>query len=314
MHKLLSSLTTSYSERCKPLEKDETDMGTWGTAIKNSDAFADVYSEFFDQYNRGELPDIISKKIVDNNSEILEIEEEKNSLWFALALAQWETKSLDPKILGQVEEIISTDADLKIWRDAGASERDIKKRKIALDKFLEKIKSDRPKAKPRKRPKLKTPIFATGDCLAFKLTNGNYGGAVVLASDTNPETACNLIATTRLHQKNKPTPKDFENAEVLICNFAKWTDKADVSWYMPDLFDKDYADIYESIGRISVDVIYDADNYLGEGYLFKPSWTSGWSMNDAAERQFESEMTKPKPNITLTIKQLTKKRKWWHLK
>jgi hypothetical protein len=232
-------------------------------------------------------------------------------LWFALALAQWETKSLDPKVLSKIEDIISSGADLKVWLDLGASEQDIKKRKIALDKFLEKIKSDRPKAKPRKREKLKTPIFATGDCLVFKLTNGNYGGALVLATDNNPETAYNLVATTRLNQSNKPTLKDFENAEVLVCNFGQWQDKVDVTWYMPDLFYKDYAEIYENIGKISVDLEYETKNYDGKVYLFKPSWTSGWSMNDSAKRQFESEITKPKPTKTLTIKQLTKKEKWW---
>ena len=33
----------------------------------------------------------------DGNWEILEIEEEKHSLWLALTLAQWETKSLEQK-------------------------------------------------------------------------------------------------------------------------------------------------------------------------------------------------------------------------
>jgi len=286
-------------------------MGTLGTAIRDSDAFADIYSEFFDLYNKGGQPETISKKIISDNWEILEIEEEKNSVWFALALAQWETKSLDPNVLSTIEEIVSSGADLKIWLDLGASEKNINKRKSALEKFLEKIKSDRPKAKPRKRVKSKTPIFAKGDCLVFKMANGNYGGAVVLARDNNPETANNLIATTRLNQSNKPSLKDFENAEVLICNFGKWQDKVDVTWYMPDLFYKDYSDIYENVGRIKVDLEYDTENYDGKGYLFKPSWTAGWSMNDSAEKQFESEKTKPKPTTTITIRQLTKKEKWW---
>ena len=281
-------------------------MGTWGIAIKDSDAFADVYSEFFDLYNKGGQPDMISKKIIEDNWEILEIEEEKNSLWFALALAQWETKSLDPKVLLTVEDIISSGADLKIWFDLGASEKDIKKRKIALEKFLEKLRSDRPKAKPRKRAKLKTPIFETGDCLVFKLTNGNYGGAIVLATDNNPETPYNLVATTRLNQKTKPTLKDFENADVLICNFGQWQDNANVTWYMPDLFYKNYSNIYENIGKISVDLVYDTKNHNGKGYLFEPSWTSGWTMNYAAEKQFESELSKAKPTKILTVKQLTK--------
>lgn len=282
-------------------------MGTWGTAIKDSDAFADIYSEFFDLYNKGGQPDIISQKIIEDNWEILEIEEEKNSLWFALALAQWETKSLDPIVLSTVEEIISSGADLKVWIDLDASEQNIRKRKIALEKFLIKLKSEKPKAKPRKRLKLKSPVFTTGDCLVFKLTNGNYGGAVVLATDNNPETACNLVATTRLNQKAKPTLEDFENAQVLICNFGQWEDKTDVIWYMPDLFYKDYSEIYENVGEISVDYEYDPKNYNGEDYLFNPMWTSGWDMKDTAERQFQSEVSKAKPSKNLTIKQLTKK-------
>ena len=285
-------------------------MGTWGIAIKDSDAFADIYSEFFDLYNKGGQPDIISQKIVDDNWEILEIEEEKNSLWFALALAQWETKSLDPKILSIVENIISSGADLKIWLDLGASEQDINKRKIALDKFLEKIKSDKPKAKPRQRAKLKTPIFSTGDCLVFKMKNGYYGGAVVLATDTKPETAYNLVATTRLNQTTIPSLSDFENAEVLVNNFGNWQDKPFVPWIAPDLYYKDYSEIYEIVGKINIDFEYDTNNYDGKGYLFKPSWTSGWTMNSMAENQFESERTKAKPIKILTVKQLTKKGKW----
>jgi hypothetical protein len=286
-------------------------MGTWGIAIKDNDAFADIYNEFYELYNKGGQPDSISKKIIKDNWEILEIEEEKHSLWFALALAQWETNSLDGKILSKVEDIISSGADLEIWKNLDVNEQNLKKRKITLDKFLEKIKSDKLKAKPRKRAKLKTPIFTTGDCLVFKMNNGNYGGAVVIATDINPETSNNLVATTRLNQNRKPKIEDFENAEVLICNFGEWQNKPHVIWYMPDLYYKEYSDIYEVVGKLPVEIEYDTKNYEGKGYLFIPSYTSGWSMNKVTERQFESEITKLKPAITLTIKQLTKKDKWW---
>lgn len=288
-------------------------MGTWGTAIKDSDAFADIYSEFYDRYNKGEQPESISKSIIDGNWEILEIEEEKNSLWFALALAQWETKSLDQKVFEKVESIVKSGEVLSIWQELGASENDIKKRSVALDKFLEKLKTERTKAKPRKRAKTKTPIFSTGDCLVFKLANGNYGGAVVLATDENPETAYNLVATTRLNTSSKPTLKDFENTEVLICNFAQWKDKVDVNWYAPDLYFKDYSEIYENVGKISIEISYDPNNHMGTGYLFKPFWTSGWNMNNTAQSQFDSENLKPKPSKSVTIKQLTKKPKWWQM-
>lgn len=287
-------------------------MGTWGTAIKDNDAFADIYSEFFDQYNDGGHPSSISQKIIERHWEILEIESEKNSLWFALGLALWETKSIDVVILTKIEEIITSGEELAIWLQLGASENDIKKRRIALEKFLQKLKLDRPKAKPRKRTKLRVPIFAAGDCLSFKMTNGNYGGAVVLAADFNPETAYNLVATTRINQLTKPTLDDFERSEILVCNFGSWDDKAEVTWYMPDLYFKNYSELYEVVGRVTVDVVYDVRS-LGEGYLFQPSFTSGWMMNYMIEKQLESEEIKAKPIKSLKLKQLIKRSKCWIL-
>lgn len=289
-------------------------MGTWSVAIKDNDAFADVYSEFYDLYNKGGEPNSVSKKVTESNREILSIEEEKNSFWFALALAQWETKSLESKILTKVTDIVNSGEDLKIWKDLGASESDLKKREKALNKFLEKIKSDRPKTKPRKKPKLKTPIFSKGDCITFKLKNGNYGGAVVLASDENPETGYNLVATTRLNSDVKPSIDDFINSEVLFKNFGEWDDNAEITWCMPDLYYKDYSGFYELVGNIPINIDYNDTH--GSNYPFHPSWTSGWKMNYIVNSQIESELTKPRPTKVLTIKELTTKKitikeNWW---
>lgn len=112
-------------------------MGRWGTGIKDDDAFADVYSEFFDEYNKGGEPGKISKDIIEKNREILEIEAERNSLWFAIGLAQWETKSLDVEIFKKIKNIISSGDELNVCLNLGATENDIEKRRIVLDKFLE---------------------------------------------------------------------------------------------------------------------------------------------------------------------------------
>ncbi|MDL2330677.1 hypothetical protein LJC62_01510 [Odoribacter sp. OttesenSCG-928-A06] len=287
-------------------------MGIWRTAIKSNDAFMDIYGEFFDLYNKGGKPNEISQKIIEENWEILEIDEEKHNLWFALALAQWETKSLAPEILSKVEEIIASKSDLKVWSELDASEQDIKKRAVVLEKFLEKIKSERAKPKPRKR--IKTAIFSTGDCLIFRMGSGNYGGAIILATDNNPKTAYNLVATTRLNQKEKPTISDFEKSEILILNYASWNNKADIVWCAPDLYNKNFAEIYEVTGRISVEISYESNNYMGKGYLFNPSFTAGWNMKINAEKQFESELTKEKPTNKIMVAQVCKKKKWWKMR
>lgn len=285
-------------------------MGTWGIGIKDNDTFADIYSDFFAAYNNGEDPKIISHNIIASNTETFEIEEEKNNVRFALALAQWETTSLDPQIIAKVEDIIQSGSELKIRKDLGASEQDIKQREKNLQNFLEKITSEKQKAKNRKSNKTKTPIFKTGDCLAFQMDDGSYGGAIVLATDTNPESACNLVATTNLHRNNKPTPNDIKNAEVIIRNIGEWKDQPDVVWYMPDLYHKHYSHIYTVIGNISVEFEYQTDNYDGKGYLFHPSWTAGWTIKDKAQKQFQSEIEKSTTKKILTIQQLIHVKKW----
>lgn len=282
-------------------------MGSWGTGIKQSDAFADVYDTFFDLYNNGGNPVDISTQIKIDFSEILENDEEKHEFWFALALAQWETKCLDFNVLNTVEDIISNNSDIKLWENLGAPNSDLKKRKVALNKFLVQIKSERPKPKLRKKIKVKTPIYNVGDCIVFKLKDGFYGGAVVIESDHHPKLASNLIATTRLNQQIKPTINDFKNIEILVCNY-KYTgfpDRAQIRWHYPDQF-KNYQDIYELIGNLNVEFTYDNSNRDGKGYLFDNSTSFDWSIAPIADLQFESEKTKPKSDKIVTLKQLIK--------
>ncbi len=111
-------------------------MGTWGTAISSNNTYADIYSEFIGLYDDGIEPSEISRKIIRDNNELIEDSEDKNDFWFALAMAQWQCKSLDPDLLQRVKIIIESGEDIKIWEQLGADKQDIKKRKKALDSFL----------------------------------------------------------------------------------------------------------------------------------------------------------------------------------
>lgn len=284
-------------------------MGSWGTGIKQSDAFADVYDTFFDRYNDGQNPVDIFEQIKKDFSEILENEEEKHEFWFALALAQWETKCLDRNVLTTVENIISTNADLRLWENLGAPDSDLKKRKIALDKFLVLINSDRPKQKPRKKTKFYPPIYKDGDCITFKLKNGNYGGAVILNYDSHPKIGhCLLVATTRLNQKEKPTLDQFRNSEILICNFNGFNfhNHAEIKGHTLD-FRKDNTGLNDLIGNLEVEFEFDNSNQDGKGYLFAPNVSTGGEyFGHMADLQFEYEKTNPKPDKILTLRQLIK--------
>jgi hypothetical protein len=281
-------------------------MGNWGTAIKSNDTYADIYGEFFDLYNDGLEVEAISKKLIAANQETINDPDDANNFWFALAKAQWECKQLDSELLDRVKQIIETGADLDVWRQLDADEKDIAKRKVVLDKFLAELISYRPKPKSRKKKIIRQPVFAKGDCLTFKLANGNYGGAVVLEAVYETELGSNLIANTRLNQATEPTAKDFENAEVLVLSFANWKDKADIIWFSWHSIKRDTIKL-NIAAKINVELNYNTADY-SKGFYYGGSVNG---LKEQADRQFEFEKTNPRPKTKQTIKELTKKR--WKL-
>lgn len=141
-------------------------MGTWNTKINGNDTFQDIYQNFFDAYNQGQEPADISKQIQADFAEMFEDSDDRNNSLFGLALAQWETKSLDQTIYKQVKEIIESGNDLEVWKDLGADEKSIKRRKVVLDKFLTQIFTHREKPKRRVRPKFEFEMINLVDAKA----------------------------------------------------------------------------------------------------------------------------------------------------
>lgn len=209
----------------------------------------------------------------------------------------------------KVKTIIESGADLQAWQDLDSDEKDIESRRENLQAFLNKIKTEKTKAKPRVKEKLKNikPIFSVGDCLTFKHDNGNFGGIVILAENDDPETGLNLVAGTRINQIKKPSVKDFENAEVLIRNYATWKDNAIIVWTYPESFKKMFSNFFELVGKIKVDKEYKTeDNKFG--------YVADWGITKlVANLQFEYEKTNPKPTKTITMAELTTNKKWWKL-
>ena len=275
-------------------------MGTWGTAIKSNDTSADIYADFFDQYNDGKEPTEIKEKLISDNPN------GTNDFWLTLALALWETKNLPNDLLKKVREIIESESDLKVWRELGASESDIKKRKIVLERFLVKLESDKVKPKARKRISKKDPIFNKGSCLTFKLKNGNYGGGIVLESDFESGFGYNLVVTTRINLTRKPTISDFKKCNVLVTSFGHWKDEPKVTWYLPKRFKKEFSELFENIGKIPIEL-----NYTPNGRELTASFSASWQyiiepINQQLEHEKKNGITK-----SFSIDKLIKQKKWW---
>jgi hypothetical protein len=128
-------------------------MGTWNIKINGNDTFLDIYQNYFYLYNQGQVPKDISRQIQEDYADAFDDYDDRYNSLFGLALAQWETKALDPEIFQQVKNIIETGKDIEYWKESGADEKILKQRQVVLDKFLSQISTEREKAKRRVKSK-----------------------------------------------------------------------------------------------------------------------------------------------------------------
>lgn len=231
-------------------------MGAWGTQISSNDTFADVYDEFMELYNEGHDVIEITSKLLISKKELLDAGDDENNFWFAIAKGQWDFKSLDKEVFERVKDIIESQKDIEIWKELGADEKQISQRQKVLEKFLTKLETEKAKPKSRKKKKILNPVFEKGDCLTFKLMNGNYGAAVILEAIYDTPYGFNLVAVTDINMKGKPTLDIISESEILKLNFESWENEERISWFSPILFKKD-KDKFEVIGNIVVEKNYD---------------------------------------------------------
>lgn len=128
-------------------------MGTWGTGILENDFSADIYGDFFEEFDKGVHPARISKSIIANNQEAIDDQYSSNNFWLTLALAQWETGSLDPEVFTRVKNIMESKQDIEIWRECDAFDADVESRQKDLEEFIEKISIENANPKSSVRPK-----------------------------------------------------------------------------------------------------------------------------------------------------------------
>lgn len=252
-------------------------MGAWGTGISSNDTYADIYEQFIDLYNEGLSVPEITNRLINENQETINLEEDAPNFWFAIANGQWECKALDKEIFSKVEYLINSGEDIRIWKELEASPKDLKLRENVLKKFLLKLQTD--KEKPRKRTKKKfyNSIYQKGDCLTYLMDNGNYGGAFVLTDEQQTETGTNYIALTTIDLPTKPTLDDFKSAEVYIkrvneINFSQsvikqnWVDQPQIGGFSAMIKNRD-VDI-EIVGQLKIYKKYEIrqDRQIGFGW------------------------------------------------
>lgn len=253
-------------------------MGAWGTGISSNDTYADIYEQFTDLYNEGLSVPEITKRLIDENQETINLEEDSPNFWFAIANGQWECKALDQEIFSKVEHIINSGEDIRIWQELDSTPADLKAREKVLNKFLSKLQTEKDKPRKRTKKKFYNSIYQKGECLTYLMDNDNYGGAFVLTEEYQTETGTNYIAITTIDQPTKPNLNDFKNAEVYIKRvneisfkgtemFREWIDQPQIGGFSA-ILKKHGVDI-EVIGQLPIYKEYKIrqDRQIGFGWI-----------------------------------------------
>ena len=192
-------------------------MGVWRTGVSSSDEFCEVCEEFYERYFEDTDPIKIAsdirneyaKEFFDDDGQIM------NPVLFALAKCLWECGAKDQALFDEVGEIIAQGKDLPFWEaENGGDKTLVKKRKAALDKFWNRLNSERQtyrkpkrklKSKPAKTPEL--PSLFKGDVFAYR-DESVYRAAVVLDHIDTPSLfagGATLIAVCDESFEYKPT-------------------------------------------------------------------------------------------------------------
>lgn len=274
-------------------------MGHWGTSILSNDTASDIRFEFFDLYDKGqELPDIRQK--IEKEFKEGDLIEDNTDLWLSLAYFQWQIGHLDKDIKERAETIIDQNIDLRVWEELGADKPTLKKRNAALQKLRTQLQTENPKPRRRKKKSSPKTIFKKGECYAVKLKNNHYTGIVVL-EDKKGEFTLNLIANTTINQKELPTIKDIENADLLILPPMHVPDRKPyreaISVYMNVRFQKIIKDFIK-IGEIEIARTFD------QNYFQWATYSSWISLIEQANVFLVDN--KERPGVTKKIKDIIK--------
>lgn len=212
-------------------------MGTWGTGIRQDDFVCDVQDAFKDYLKDGKTLAEATAAIHEQFHDASTDSDDDPLFWIALADIQWAYGGLDPQVLNRVDEIIDSETGMEQWREAG--EKAYRQRQAALAKFRDKISVPNPKpSRPPKRVSRK-PRFTAGDCLAVKLDDGNFGAALVLATNSSdPEYPSDLVGELDYLSLAPPPIEVFQQRNWLKLTHHSWEGKLNINWYVSTGFNK----------------------------------------------------------------------------
>jgi hypothetical protein len=224
-------------------------MGTWGYGLRSDDFVSDVLGVFEDLLKSGHSIADASNAVRAKFRSSLEDFDEGLQFWLALADMQRTYGRVDADVLTRVKSDLATGRGLERWQDRP---KDLAKRKKVLEALVHKIETPNPRPKRIPKVVVRPPKFQPGDCLSICLSNGQYGAALVLATDhSNPEYGKDLVGVLDYLATDKPALDVFEGRKWFYRNHHHWKNNRDLGWYLSGGF-RTIKNSIEVVGHIDI--------------------------------------------------------------
>ena len=237
-------------------------MGAWGHGIRHDDFVLDVVGVFEDLLKDGKSIADATHGVKAKFAGAIDDPHDGPLFWLALADLQWLYGELEPEVLARVQEDFESGRSLDPWRE---DERGLSRRTTALEQFLRKIATPRPRAKKPPRTIIRAPKFQPGDCLSIRVSTGQYAAGLVLAADhSTVEYGKNLVGLLDYLSAEKPTIEMFRNRQWLRLTHHTWNGDVALAWYLPIRF-RTAKDQLEIVGRVEISEAdpKDSNSYRG---------------------------------------------------
>ena len=151
-------------------------MGVWGVGITQDDAFAETCEQFKDALQSGRTPKSIAEELLLNCTG----NPEAHIIFMAVADCLWHCKQLSDEMRQEIERLIEKEVDLNYWRELGATEQMLQRRKKALWTFLRRMQSEPNSKQVWKQAMVNAKKYPEKGDVFWYRSSGDLYGAVIL--------------------------------------------------------------------------------------------------------------------------------------
>lgn len=142
-------------------------MGIWGVKLYQNDIGDDVQAFYKDQLRRGLSGPEITKRLIEENQELLADEDDASDFWYALADTQWKMGRLEDLVKKSALHFIENGAGLRRWQNSG--HKTLTQREQVLQELKERLQTPQPPEKKVSQYRLYRCQWKLGDVYAYPL-------------------------------------------------------------------------------------------------------------------------------------------------